>query len=412
MPSGPLHPDAYDRPERLVWIDAGEEIATVSFGMLKWDVPIGEPVPPQMVRTPEMPGGQDKPRLVATKPGQRIDDFWGEDDGRTWQLRRREGRPQLYRSQWGGMWVVRAFFFGPQFGQEYCKSLAPVDYLLDEVWCEGAAVLDWDARLLLSYEGNMSYRPELRRYLLALMKFNWSGWDLRWAGGRIAEIAVRLGIDPGSVRMNEDELDDLFSPPDWDLPPEEIGSTLTVIDGPEVGDYPFGIECSTTHLLGQGSAIFDRLSPRDVAHPTWDSGSSEILESGALIDRNGQSIDLGFVWGRNEGVVERLRARWPGWAIRRHEDGLPGHRDRSGRDPTFALIGENPAMQEIECLLFETDTFNPNAVLESLKSSGQEIQHVHPGFLKADRLTGDKSSKAAVFARALSEHRNDGSFPG
>jgi DNA mismatch repair protein MutS2 len=64
----------YDRPGRIVKLDARKKTATVSIGMMKWDVAIEELIP-QMIRTPEVPGSKDKPNLVASKPGLRLDDF-------------------------------------------------------------------------------------------------------------------------------------------------------------------------------------------------------------------------------------------------------------------------------------------------------------------------------------------------
>jgi DNA mismatch repair protein MutS2 len=64
----------YDRPGRIVKLDPRKKTATVSIGMMKWDVAIEELIP-QMIRTPEMPGSKDKPNLVGTKPGKRIEDF-------------------------------------------------------------------------------------------------------------------------------------------------------------------------------------------------------------------------------------------------------------------------------------------------------------------------------------------------
>jgi DNA mismatch repair protein MutS2 len=66
----------YDRPGRVVKLDPRKKTATVAIGMMKWDVPIDELIP-QMIRQPEVPGSKDKdkPNLVATKPGPRLDDF-------------------------------------------------------------------------------------------------------------------------------------------------------------------------------------------------------------------------------------------------------------------------------------------------------------------------------------------------
>jgi DNA mismatch repair protein MutS2 len=67
----------YDRPGRIVKLDARKKTATVSIGMMKWDVPIEELIP-QMIRTPEVSSGKEKPNLVGRKPGKRLDDFADE----------------------------------------------------------------------------------------------------------------------------------------------------------------------------------------------------------------------------------------------------------------------------------------------------------------------------------------------
>ncbi len=67
----------YDRPGRVVKLDPRKKTATVAIGMMKWDVAIDELIP-QMIRNPEVPGGTDRPNLVATKPGPRLEDFADE----------------------------------------------------------------------------------------------------------------------------------------------------------------------------------------------------------------------------------------------------------------------------------------------------------------------------------------------
>jgi DNA mismatch repair protein MutS2 len=64
----------YDRPGRIVKLDAKKKTATVSIGMMKWDVAIDELIP-QMIRGPEGSQPKEKTNLVASKPGPRLDDF-------------------------------------------------------------------------------------------------------------------------------------------------------------------------------------------------------------------------------------------------------------------------------------------------------------------------------------------------
>jgi DNA mismatch repair protein MutS2 len=71
----------YDRPGRVVKVDARKGVASVAIGAMKWDVPIAELVP-QLIRPPEVPGGgapagKGKP-APAAKPGLRLEDFRDE----------------------------------------------------------------------------------------------------------------------------------------------------------------------------------------------------------------------------------------------------------------------------------------------------------------------------------------------
>jgi DNA mismatch repair protein MutS2 len=60
----------YDRPGRVVKIDAKKQIAVVMIGQMKWDVPIAELIP-QTVREPE--SAPSKP----AKGVSRYEDFHG-----------------------------------------------------------------------------------------------------------------------------------------------------------------------------------------------------------------------------------------------------------------------------------------------------------------------------------------------
>lgn len=65
----------YDRPGRVVKIDARKGQAQVAIGMMKWDVPISELIP-QLARSPEMPDALEKARPPRSAP--RLEDFGDE----------------------------------------------------------------------------------------------------------------------------------------------------------------------------------------------------------------------------------------------------------------------------------------------------------------------------------------------
>ena len=68
----------YDRPGRVVKIDARKKTAVVAIGRMQWDVKIDELIP-QMIRNPDVPeSAPGKARPLAPKPGARLEDFVDE----------------------------------------------------------------------------------------------------------------------------------------------------------------------------------------------------------------------------------------------------------------------------------------------------------------------------------------------
>jgi DNA mismatch repair protein MutS2 len=65
----------YDRPGRVVKIDARKRVATVAIGAMQWNVPIAELIP-QLIRNPEpAPGGESKGRPMPSRPTVGIDQY-------------------------------------------------------------------------------------------------------------------------------------------------------------------------------------------------------------------------------------------------------------------------------------------------------------------------------------------------
>ena len=64
----------YDRPGRVVKLDARKKSATVSIGMMQWDVPIAELIP-QLIREQEVPRGTAKAKAAPSRPTIGIDQF-------------------------------------------------------------------------------------------------------------------------------------------------------------------------------------------------------------------------------------------------------------------------------------------------------------------------------------------------
>src|SRR4051812_42715096 len=100
------------------------------------------------------------------------------------------GRHQLYYTHWRANTLPRDLFWGPDHASRFIRIQQPTTEWLDEVWAEGGAVMDHDARVLLLYGGeDILYDVPLRRLYLRALARVWDGWEIRWAHEGIADLA-------------------------------------------------------------------------------------------------------------------------------------------------------------------------------------------------------------------------------
>src|SRR5215510_14179255 len=135
----------------------------------------------------------------------------------------------LYYDHWCANRLDIELFWGPRLAADFIEQREPLsdrDDWLDEVWCEGAAVLDEDRQALLWYGGeDIEYDVPQRRALLDLMKCQWQGWEIRWATGGIVEVGAYMGL-PADRFLVDKEPEERFVAITGD--PEGYDNVLTI----------------------------------------------------------------------------------------------------------------------------------------------------------------------------------------
>ncbi|HJW92891.1 MAG TPA: hypothetical protein VJ901_04675 [Thermoanaerobaculia bacterium] len=94
------------------------------------------------------------------------------------------GQRTVYYDHWCANRLDDELFWGPEEALHFIRQREPAGDggWLDEVWCEGAALLDLDRRDLLFFGGeDVLYDVRLRRVHLDLLRRQWDGWTVRWA---------------------------------------------------------------------------------------------------------------------------------------------------------------------------------------------------------------------------------------
>lgn len=113
---------------------------------------------------------------------------------------RRGGRTQIFHSHWAALSLVQDIFWGPDETMRFIRSLQAANELLDEGTCDGAVLVDWDARRLTWFETDRLVQEPVKRRLYArLLEQIWPGWEIHYAEGGISTIADGLRVDRASV---------------------------------------------------------------------------------------------------------------------------------------------------------------------------------------------------------------------
>ena len=106
------------------------------------------------------------------------------------------GKVDVRFANWGGPSLPRDLFFGPEVAAALFRAHEPATHLLDEVFCEGAALLDFGWHLIDD--------PVVRAHHEALLREAYQGWTVLARYEALVEIHQYLGWDPEPIRVNLD----------------------------------------------------------------------------------------------------------------------------------------------------------------------------------------------------------------
>lgn len=237
---------------------------------------------------------------------------------------------RLYYDHWCANRLDVEMFWGPELARAFIEQRAPKqqgvtpkstqfrppvrrihdhDWLLDEVWCEGAAVLDFDERVLTFFGGEDMMRDvPLRRAFLHLMRENWPNWQIHWAHEGVAVLGEYIGVARDELIKGHD-----FDPDEsFRVLTEFAEDNLTLITMVKEGVVLAWRIYGDAEALEQGPdglVVLDELD--GVESLVWDR---EMPTGGVHVDFD--SMTLSFWWAEaTPAIEERIGAAWAGWKI-------------------------------------------------------------------------------------------------
>ncbi len=337
---------------------------------------------------------------------------------------RRGGCTQLFYSHWGALSLAQDIFWGPDETTRFIRSLRPADELLDDASCEGAAVVDWDARRLIWFEGDRLVQGPIQRRLYArLLEQTWSDWEIDYAADGILGIATYLEIAAAAEQAPDAEANATCggSQSRLGLRPDPVGtesqpptipaacadedqeeSDAELADDLEVGLRPaprpaggkdataaaepgvwlavrradgcvedyFGFDHpALDQVLLRGPPLLDLL-PVECATTVPPESA---VWGGAVIDAASQRLGYWELQAELD-FARRVEQAWPGWRVERLAGGWDELLQWSGREAANELrADEHACLGALVALLLDEDRLDPQAMRDSLHEATRGV---------------------------------------
>ncbi|MFE2418824.1 hypothetical protein [Streptomyces hokutonensis] len=215
------------------------------------------------------------------------------------------GAWQRYYSHWAANRVVDDLLPGPAAATRCFRANREIDEWLDDVWCEGAALVDHDRRVLLWFADAGSWADHLAAR--AVLARTWPDWDVRFAHDGLGDLTHHLGLGR-----------DLTRSPGWFETFEPIGfadsestdpRTVVSLRLPDGSVRAWGGDWEPVEHLGGGPGLIDLL----VASPATPA-LTDMPDGGVHFDPQARTVSLWAVC-TVAGIHDWPLPRWEDWAL-------------------------------------------------------------------------------------------------
>ncbi len=306
---------------------------------------------------------------------------------------KQNGARRVFYDHWCANRLDIELFWGPVAAITFIEQREEVGEgrWLDDVWCEGAVLIDLDAKKLIFFGGeDILYEPFRRRAFLSLLSDVWRGWTVEWAYEGLLSIADNLSL-PRNILLSDLDKKKIFKPFHDNDAIEYNGVLFTLKDGGGVRvtrlsgthySFLYGPESLLTHNA--------RLS----VEPLRWTGSEPI--GGAHIDLIQRELTLWWAQPASE-LRKRTAEAWGGWSVKWLGDRVEDHLALAGDVVSMPV----PPLQErrrneisrlrARCQFEQT---NPaREAMAALRAAGHEVSGLNPATDEARGSVGSLEEK-------------------
>ncbi|MFJ4626619.1 hypothetical protein [Streptomyces sp. NPDC088847] len=215
------------------------------------------------------------------------------------------GTWQRYYSHWAANRVADDLLPGPAAATRCFRANREIDEWLDDVWCEGAALVDHDRRVLLWFAYVDSWADHLAAR--AVLARTWPGWDVRFAHDGLGDLTHHLGI--GRDLTRSPGWFETFEPSGFPYTEYAEPSSVVSLRLPDGSVRAWGSDWEPIDHLAGGPRLIDLI----VASPPTPT-LTDMPDGGVHFDPQTRTVSLWAV-GTVAGIHDWPLPRWENWTL-------------------------------------------------------------------------------------------------
>ncbi|MFY4722888.1 hypothetical protein [Streptomyces sp. LaBMicrA B280] len=220
------------------------------------------------------------------------------------------GAWQRYFSHWAANRVVGDLLPGPAAATRCFRAQRKIDEWLDDVWCEGAALVDHDRRILRWFGFADSWADH--RAARAVLARTWPGWDVRFAHDGMGDLTHQLGVGRDLTRAPG--WFETFEPSEFTGDESTEPWSVVSLRLPDGSVRAWGSAWEPIDHLAGGPALIDLL-PASAATPA----PTDMPYGGVHFDPRARTVSLWAVQTVT-GVHDWPLPGWESWTLDFHGD--------------------------------------------------------------------------------------------
>ncbi|MEW1643935.1 hypothetical protein [Streptomyces sp. NPDC091219] len=215
------------------------------------------------------------------------------------------GTWQRYYSHWAANRVAADLLPSPAAATRCFRAHREIDEWLDDVWCEGAALVDHDRRVLLWFAHVGDWADHLA--VRAVLALTWPGWDVRFAHDGLGDLTHHLGL--GRDLTRSPGWFEIFEPVGFPYTEYAESSSVVSVRLPDGSVRAWGSDWEPVESLAGGPGVIDLV----VASPPTPA-LTDMPEGGVHFDPQARTVSLWAV-RTVAGIHDWPLPRWENWDL-------------------------------------------------------------------------------------------------